>query len=94
MLTCKLDEFVNDFGFPMPEVDVDLQGIDDISSVSGVISWGDTRVVSEGADSSPGPVTRSHSVSTTSEESVKVQTPHQAQLHVLSPCPLSYHPSI
>ena len=62
----KLDEFVNDFGFPRPEVDFVLQGIDDISSVTGVISWGETRVVSERADTSPGPVTRSQSVPTTS----------------------------
>ncbi len=66
LLTCRLDEFVNDLGFPMPEVDVELQGIDDISSVTGVISWGDTRVISEGVGASPGPITRSQSVSTVS----------------------------
>ena len=60
---CRLDEFVNDFGFPMPKVDVEIHGVDDISLIDGVIAWGENKTVTRDADSSPGPVTRSQSSS-------------------------------
>ncbi len=63
LLTCRLDEFVNDFGFPMPEVDVDIHGVEDVSSIQGFIAWGENQGSTVTSSRPLGPVTRSQSVS-------------------------------
>ncbi len=63
LLTCRLDEFLNDFGFPMPEVDVDIHGVENVSSINGVIAWGENQEDAANSLRSSGPVTRSQSMS-------------------------------
>ncbi len=55
---CKRDELVNDFGFPVPEIEAELRGVSDVSLLKGVLSWGGDST-STMSDIVSGPLTRS-----------------------------------
>ncbi len=63
VFTCRSDELVNGFGFPVPEIEVELKGVSDVSSLRGELSWGeDPAVAPEGENA--GPATRSQTFGT------------------------------
>ena len=58
LLKCRLDEFVKDFGPPMPEVDVDGHSVEGFTSLSGLLAGRENKTV-ESVVTQSGPVTRS-----------------------------------
>ncbi len=63
VVTCQRDDLVNDFGLPMPEVEVELKGITDVTALRGVLAWDKDPVVETGGDSA-GRQTRSRVLGT------------------------------
>ena len=65
VISCHKDDLVNDFGFPMPEVEVELKGMTDITALRGVLEWGKDPMTDADGDSA-GPQTRSRTLGTRS----------------------------
>ena len=63
VISCHKDDLFNDFGFPMPEVEVELKGITDVTALHGVLVW-DKDPVIETEDYPSGPQTRSRTLGT------------------------------
>ncbi len=40
VFSCRANELVDEFGFPVPEIEVELKGVSDVSSLRGELSWG------------------------------------------------------
>ncbi len=73
VFSCRADELVNELGFPVPEIEVELKGFSDVSSLRGELSWGeDPAVASE--DASAGPATRSQTFGTRATLVTSVKT--------------------
>ncbi len=71
--SCRSDELVNEIGFPVPEIEVELKGVSDVSSLRGEISWGeDPAVAPEGENT--GPATRSQTFGTRATFVTSVKT--------------------
>ncbi len=73
VFSCRVDELVNEVGYPVPEIEVELKGVSDVSSLRGELSWGEDPAVVQGGENT-GPATRSQTYGTRTNFVTSVKT--------------------